>query len=145
MWQLSLAETILDRLLPGHPDRSIPSARDIGLAADVVAFMDSGQTSEELEKLNNASHNRFGKAMTDLDRNELGRLLDSESILLKKLSQQLGPHILKGYFRHPAVRFGLNLPSNAPFPHGVVLPDFDFDLLESVFERGTIFRICSNG
>lgn len=145
MWQLSLAETILDRLLPGHPERSMPSARDIGLAADIVAFMDSGQTSEELVKLNNASHNRYGKAVNVLDRQEVGQLLDFESILLKKLSQKLGPHVLKRYFRHPAVRSGLGLPSNAPFPNGVVLPDIDFDLLEAVFERGTIFRTCSNG
>lgn len=133
-------ELLLDTVLPGDEILGLPSARQAGVSSFLKNQGKLPLIIEYVDKLNSIAHIKYEKSWQSLD---VGIRLQCIEISLRadlKLANSAISQLLKGYYSSETVLVQLNAGSVPPFPSGNVLKDNNWDLLESVFERGPIYR-----
>ena len=113
---------MLDRMLPGDPDRGLPTFS--ALSPDLEIFLSKGLSAviAELEQ----------DSVADEEVNQtIKRLRAIDAVAAQTLLETA----LELYFTHPKVTSVLQQGRTTLFPHERSLASIDYDLLEPVFEH----------
>lgn len=133
-------ESLLDTLLPGDQTLGLPSAS----AAGVMSFLQSENKlslfDEYLVLLETVAQQKYHTSWHALDNLALLTCVELSSRSHWSLASQVLGQVLRGYYSARIVLNQLHAGAVPPFPQGNRLPENNWDLLESVFERGPIYR-----
>ena len=136
----STLASVLDEILPPRPDRRLPGAGGLGLAAyvesavralpDQRAFVALG-----LAELEETAQKRLGAPFARLSAEEKRGLLDGQGFVGLVMF-----HGYVGYYQDERVVAALGLEPRPPHPKGYEMPPNDLTLLDPVRRRGKIYR-----
>lgn len=129
-------------------DTLIPADSDLGMPGISETDFDLYMKQHRLESLCNdftrmvdqVCQEKYAMsfaAMTDPQRLEA---VNACKLVNVRLFSDTVAQLFKAYYSSPMVLAKIKSGSVPPFPHGNALPDDDWSLLESVYERGRIYR-----
>lgn len=141
--QQKMLGIVLDMIVPADPQRSKPSAADVGVL-DYLAerYPEILPTiAQELAELDAEANATFRREFLQLPResqdNVVNRLREANPRFLMALAFRA----VERYYLDNRVKAAIGLPSRAPFPDGfTVEPRINDALLEPVRKRGSIWR-----
>lgn len=137
---LSDLNLLLDAVLPGDETLGLPSASQAGVTSFLQSQGHLPLILEYLENLKVVARQKYQNSWDGLDMVIRLECIESSRRSHMKLANNAICQLLRGYYSSETVLVQLNAGSIPPFPTGNVLKDNDWDLLESVFERGQIYR-----
>ena len=133
-------EFLLDSLLPGSEAHGMPALSELDFAAYLEHCRGSGILETLVGILEQEAPIRHGRSFVLLGDQEKLSLLERIRKQHLRVFNELVTPAFQYYYHHPRVLQALGAGSTPPFPDGNSLPDGDFSLLETVYERGRIFR-----
>ena len=125
---------VLDALIPARQDGSVAAPSELGMIEYVVDKF--GDAASMLEQ-----------GMAGVNEFAAGRNAPLDTALLRDYDAEV-PGLLsgivfqlyQGYYQHPSVHEALGLEARPPYPKGYELEDGDLSLLDSVRNRGPLYR-----
>ena len=141
--QQMLLSAVLNRLIPATDD--FPGAGDLGIASyvDTVVgrFAELRRLfAEGLTHIALASQARQGQEFIALADDHKDAVLRQVETLHPTFFEALVQHTYSGYYSHPTVIRLLGLEARPPQPRGYHLEPLDLTLLDSVKQRGPLYR-----
>ena len=131
----TLLDAVLDAIVPASPDGALPSGSGVGFAHTLVTQSQGAWLSDGLAQLAlDAGADHF-VALGPEQRLEL--LKSRHFTFLNGVSKAL----MHCYYQDRRVMQAIGLEPRAPFPLGYHVEDGDWTLLESVYDRGPLYRI----
>jgi hypothetical protein len=115
-------DALLAAMFPGDPARGIPSFAALGLVAAALVDPELVQALADLSITETADVNEILRALRKSHHDATQTFIDAA---------------LTAYFTAPEVIRAVRNGPETLFPHGRVLPDIDYTLLEPVFERAS--------
>ena len=143
--RLATLGAVLDTLIPPCPERGLPGAGELGLAAAVAEEI--GRTPD-LAELTAAGLARVEKTagaaggFADLELDARSRLLHEDSATEPGFVRVLIAPTYIHYYEHPSVVEALGLEPRPPHPLGYPLEPGDLSLLDPVRQRPKLYRDC---
>lgn len=135
---------LLSMMIPGQKGQGLPSGGEID---SLTARLRAG----ELPEVESAAHrigeymaDKAGHGLTEMDSAEFATLLKAHRPALEADLRLVGSELLKEYYTDPAVQNAIGVSSRPPFPNGFSMPENNLELLEDVYNRGSIFRDISH-
>lgn len=140
---MSKEECVLDAalnfLIPAESAKNLPSGREIfdrtNFLANIPTWFNEGvlKVDEESQRIHSTDFSNLKLTQ------QQGLLKESQrkfSVLLNNLMIQL----IEQYYQSGTVLKGIGYGDRAPFPDGNDIPEGDLTLLESVYEKGRIYK-----
>jgi len=135
--------SIIDTLLPRDEALGMPSAAFI----DFYTYLkQNGLTAVSLEfiqMLDKVCEEKIGASFVNLNQIQKMKAINSCKLVDIRLFSEMVTHLLKAYYTAPGVLIKIRSGSVPPFPTGNYLDEDDWTILESVYERGQMFRDVS--
>lgn len=137
------AQTLLalsNLIIPSNLERGMPGAADVGIVSYV---QNEGHTSWVLDGLRSIveeSHKVHESEFSALTPAEQGSLIDGLRRKLIRFFINITNLVVECYYQHDDVLEAIGLEARTPFPDGYLVEEGDLTLLESVCERGNIYR-----
>ena len=136
-----ILNSILKMIIPPSDDGEMPCATDVDFVSylsneDLTSWMVDG-----LAKIENESNELYGCRYTKLQEFEQKKLIDILRTKLKIFFIDLTTHVINCYYQNDRVLKNIGIEHSPPFPAGFLIEEWDFNLLEPVFERGKIYRV----
>tara|TARA_B100000315_G_scaffold207017_1_gene201652 strand:+ start:800 stop:1264 length:465 start_codon:yes stop_codon:yes gene_type:complete len=132
--------TVLNLIIPASENGKMPSANDVGF----FTFMENENIEsfiqEVLIMIIDASNNNYNQEFSMLSADIQLRLIDRLRRKHVRLFTSLINHVFQCYYQNDDVLEGIGMEARPPFPKGYFVEEGDILLLESVFERGKIYR-----
>ena len=131
---------IIDSMLPGDPELGMPSASSVDFDAylvrhDLVDFAD-----EFITMLDKVCTDKFSLSFIDLDVEQRMKAINACKLVNVKLFSSFVDCLLRFYYTNNNVLNKISAGSVPPFPNGNLLKQDDWSILESVYERGKLYR-----
>ena len=118
-------ETILDRMFPGHPDKSLPVFSDLQLTPMVRQTYVLGEDIPDI----------WAKTEMPDDPNDINAILKNLGKENPAILRAFTETALKAYFSNPLVLAPLQNGHAVLFPNAKVLDEIDYDLLIPVIQK----------
>lgn len=131
---------MLNLIIPPSEDGKMPGAADVGFLAYMHDENLLSWIREGLINIMEESHNSYGREFVALSSVEQDQLLDGLRRRYFRFFGSLTNSVVQCYYLHDQVLKGIGLDVRPPFPQGYVVEEGDLCLLESVYERGKIYR-----
>lgn len=135
-----MLDLIIDTVLPGDHSLHLPPASKINFDGYVNSLGKQDLIGEFLNLTNQVCLDKFASNFSELsDVNRLKALDVCKSTNIR-LFVEFITNLFKAYYTNPKVLQAIHSGSIPPFPSGNTLENDDWGILESVFERGIIYR-----
>ena len=118
-------ETILDRMFPGHLDKSLPMFSDLQLTSMVRQTYVVGEDIPDI----------WAKTKIPDESNDINEILKNLRKENPAILRAFTETALKAYFSNPLVLAPLQNGHVVLFPNAKVLDEIDYDLLIPVIEK----------
>ena len=135
-----LLDTLADLMIPNDFDRNLPSGSSVDLEAILSTENMSDDAIKSAEQFSDLFSEKLNKSLDQLTMTEFEDLCRSSRAQVDPILKIVGPLLLKAYYTDPRVQVGLGIGSAPPFPTGISVEAGNLELLESVFNRGSIYR-----
>ena len=135
-----LLDTLADLMIPNDFDRNLPSGSSVDLEAILSTENMSDDAIKSAEQFSDLVSEKLNKSLDQLTMTEFEDLCRSSRAQVDPILKIVGPLLLKAYYTDPRVQVGLGIGSAPPFPTGISVEAGNLELLESVFNRGSIYR-----
>ena len=135
-----LLDTLADLMIPNDFDRNLPSGSSVDLEAILSTENMSDDAIKSAEQFSDLVSEKLNKSLDQLTMTEFEDLCRSSRAQVDPILKIVGPLLLKAYYTDPRVQVGLGIGSAPPFPSGISVEAGNLELLESVFNRGSIYR-----
>lgn len=135
-----ILNSILKMIIPPSNDGEMPCATDVDFVAyltceDLTSWIVDGLTKIEYE-----SKKQYGCGFLKLKEFEKKQLIDILRTKFKEFFSNLTTHVINCYYQNDKVLKNIGIEHSPPFPGGFFIEEWDYNLLEPVFERGKIYR-----
>jgi hypothetical protein len=131
---------IVDSLLPGDPDHSLPPAS----GTDFIRYLDrhslQALAADFIEMLDKMCMDKFALAFDKMDPEQQLKAINACKVVNVRLFSGFVTHLLKAYYTCPIVLERIGAGSFPPFPQGNMMDHDDWTVLEPVYERGKCYR-----
>ena len=137
-----ILDIVLDQMIPEDSTRHKPSAADVGVYEYIAernpsSFVEIARQLDELDNHASSSHNKgYAELSRELQDDALSVFRERDPRFLLNLALQA----VECYYLDSRVMASIGLPSRAPYPDGYTVHRGDLTLLDSVRERGQIWR-----
>ena len=135
-----LLGTLTDLMIPNDFDRNLPSGSCVDLETILRTENKSDDAIKSAEQFSDLVSEKLNKSLDQLSLMEFEELCRSSRAQVDPILKVVGPLLLKAYYTDPRVQVCLGIGSAPPFPLGKSVEAGNFELLESVFNRGSIYR-----
>ena len=135
-----LLDTLADLMIPNDFGRNLPSGSSVDLEAILLNENMSDDAIKSAEQFSDLVSEKLNKSLDQLTMTEFEELCRSSRAQVDPILKIVGPLLLKAYYTDPRVQVGLGIGSAPPFPSGISVEAGNLELLESVFNRGSIYR-----
>lgn len=135
-----LLDTLADLMIPNDFGRNLPSGSSVDLEAILLNENMSDDAIKSAEQFSDLVSEKLNKSLDQLTMTEFEELCRSSRAQVDPILKLVGPLLLKAYYTDPRVQVGLGIGSAPPFPSGISVEAGNLELLESVFNRGSIYR-----
>ena len=135
-----LLDTLADLMIPNDFNRNLPSGSSVDLEAILLTENMSDDAIKSAEQFSDLVSEKLNKSLDQLTMTEFEDLCRSSRAQVDPILKIVGPLLLKAYYTDPRVQVGLGIGSAPPFPTGISVEAGNLELLESVFNRGSIYR-----
>ena len=135
-----MVNLIIDVILPGDLSLNMPAASQINFSSYIHTYGKQGLMDEFVNLTNQVCLNKFAvnfSELSDLDRLKAIEWSKDANI---RLFMDFITNLFRAYYTNPRVLEAIHSGSTPPFPVGNLLENDDWEILEPVFERGTIYR-----
>lgn len=136
-WNLNF---ILNMIIPVSEDGKLPSAADVNFESYIEKNNISFWISQGLQIIDDEAKDKYGSAFSILSSTEKYSLIESLKRKLFRFFGDVTTQIVCCYYQDDRVLNAIGLEARAPFPIGFFPKDGDFTLLESVYDRGKLYR-----
>jgi hypothetical protein len=130
---------LLNLMIPADPIRGLPGGAEVFQEPDDVLLLEERAliASDQIAEVVGAS---TGKPIAEMSPTDFGQFVKDHRHLVEPSMRVVGSTLLKRYYTHSSVQDAVGGVSRAPFPVGFRMPENNLDLLEVVYNRGTIYR-----
>lgn len=131
---------IVDAVLPGDSDRSLPSASGTDFRRYLVRHSLQTLAADFVEMLDKLCVEKFDLEFEKMDEDQRLKAINACKVVNVRLFSGFVTHVLKAYYTCPIVLERIGAGSIPPFPQGNVMDHDDWTVLEPVYERGKCYR-----
>jgi len=131
---------LLNLIIPPSEDGKMPSAADVGFFAYMHSENIVPWIREGLLSIVEESYTKYGQEFSVLSASEQTQLIDRLRRILSRFFSRLTTQVMQCYYQHDHVLEAIGLGARPPFPQGYRVEEGDLTLLESVYERGKLYR-----
>jgi hypothetical protein len=134
---------LVDLMIPADRERGLPSGSEVDISRVLPAHLeveDLEMLAEQFEALI-SSH---GHGLLELTDGTFHEFIQKNRPKIDPILREIGKYLLMSYYTDSLVRDVIGVGARPPFPAGYPVHEGDLSLLESVFERGPIFRKVDN-
>lgn len=132
-----LLAVLLDILIPPSVDGRFPSAANVGLFPTPEPWLSQG-----LHDIEASAQEHLQSPFLLLTREQQEDLVDKLRRKMVRFFSDLGKRVVQGYYQDERVVIAMGGEARPPFPIGYFVTDGDLTFLETVYERGPIYRKC---
>lgn len=132
--------TVLSLIIPANEDYEMPSASDVRFFHYMENVNIESFIQEVLITIIDESRNNYGKEFLTLSFDEQLQLINVLKRNHLRLFNSLINHVFQCYYQNDSVLEAIGVEARPPFPNGYFVEEGDFLLLESVYNRGKIYR-----
>lgn len=127
-------------MIPSDDSRNLPN----GSQVKVTKFLEIDGVYDEmslsLREFSQYVESVMGWNLEELTQDQFEILTKKHRKAIDPLLKIIGPSLLKAYYTDPVVQIQIGVGNKPPFPEGRAVHAGDIELLEPVFNRGSIFR-----
>ena len=131
---------VLDTIIPGDIDLKMPPASSLDFENYITSHGIRTEVLDYLNEVSRISLDKYTRDFTQLDEDERTSVLNETKIRNLRLFTQFLAHCLRAYYSNAVVLNSLRVGSVPPFPRGNIIESDNWDLLEPVYERGSVYR-----
>ena len=134
---------LLDLMIPADRERGLPSGSEVDISRVLPAHLkveDLGRLAQQVNLLASSQD----RNLLDLTDGTFHELILKNRSKIDPILREIGKYLLMSYYTDSLVRDVIGVGARPPFPAGYPVHKGDLSLLESVFERGPIFRKVDN-
>ena len=131
---------LLNLIIPPSEDGKMPGASDIGFLAYIHNENHFLWIREGLLGIVEESYSKYGQGFSALSSSEQTQLIGTLRRRFFRFFNRLSFQVIQCYYQNDRVLEAIGLPIRPPFPLGYFVEEGDITLLESVYERGKIYR-----
>ena len=131
---------LLSLMIPGDNNRGLPSGAQLG---NFVLSIQNGSRPELTaagEEIAEAIRNLAGTDIGEMEPSDFATFVKSHRPSIDAALRLIGNELLKNYYTDSRVQDAVGASSRAPFPTGMTMPENNLELLEDVYNRGSIYR-----
>ena len=131
---------LLELMIPADSIRGLPSGAQLG---NFVQDLQSGNRPELTaagEEITQSIRSLTGQDIGVMEPSDFSTFVKSHRHAIGAALRLIGNELLKNYYTDPRVQDVVGGSSQAPFPNGVSMPENNLELLEDVYNRGSIYR-----
>ena len=137
---MTMFPAIINTMLPGDVSLGMPAASEAGVQSyfeqhDLAALVD-----DFTQLLGGVALVKCGQAFMSLDAAARLQAINACKLANVRLFSTFLTQVLRAYYTAPEVLRLIGAGSLPPFPSGNELAQDDWSMLESVFERGKVYR-----
>ena len=132
--------TVLNLIIPANEDDKMTSANDVGFFSYMENVNIESFIQELLNTIIDESHNNYGQEFFALSSDEQLQLINVLKRKHLRLFNSLTNHVFQCYYQNDNVLEAIGVEAQPPFPNGYFVEEGDILLLESVYNRGKIYR-----
>lgn len=138
-----MISVLCDTILPGDEGLGLPSGATIDIDDYILHADIDAQVKEYGQLLDELSHEKFDEGFVSLGVGLRLEIVELSKRKNNRLSNLIIIHCMKAYYTDTNVLKRLPAGAVPPFPAGNSLEDDDWSLLETVYERGRVYRVVS--
>ena len=131
---------VLDTFIPGDTALGMPSASELDFDSYQLKYQIKEMVNEFLEMLAKLSMDKYGREFAELSEEQRLAAVNACKATNIRLFVAFLTSCFQAYYSHKTVLNCLSAGSVPPFPAGNVITSDSWSLLESVYERGPIYR-----
>ena len=131
---------LANMIVPPNKERGLPGAADVGIVEYVQSEGHTSWVCDGLRTIAEESHKSADRGFSSLTTSEQASLIDGLRRKLTRYFINLTNLVVECYYQHDDVLKAIGLEARTPFPDGYLVEEGDLSLLESVYERGKIYR-----
>lgn len=131
---------IINTMLPGDAVLGMPSATSIDFDVYLKQHGLIDLSIDFIQMLDKVCEEKNGCAFAFLDEIQKLQAINACKLVDVRLFTTMVSHLIKAYYTAPSVLMKIRSGSVPPFPGGNSLEEDDWSILESVYERGQIYR-----
>jgi hypothetical protein len=131
-------------MIPSDQMRQLPSGSEI---EELMIRINAGQLSNVVqasERVVSQIENLTTTKIEDLTPTQFEAFVRTHRATVDTDVRLIGDELMRSYYTDPRVQDAIGGSSRAPFPAGFRMPENNLDLLEEVFNRGSIYREVPN-
>jgi hypothetical protein len=133
-------KTVIDAMLPGDSVLGMPCASAIDFEIYLKQHNLNQLSLDFIQMLDKVCEEKRGMVFVDLDEVQKIQAIDACKLVDVRVFSAMVGHLLKAYYTAPGVLMKIKSGSVPPFPNGNSIEDDDWSILETVYERGQVFR-----
>jgi hypothetical protein len=133
-------DLLLDMIIPASLDGQMPSASEINIYEVLCAENMVPWLHEGLKCIVDEAQQKAGQSVSVLGGSLHIDVVERVRRKHPRYFATLANIIIQCYYQDPRVIKAIGLEVRPPFPRGYLLEEGDFCLLETVYERGPIYR-----
>ena len=131
---------VLDTFLPGDPDLGMPQASSLDFAHYMSMCDIKSDVQDYVSELSSIAKDKYGLSFEELDETQRLAVVNTSKIKNVRLFTLFLTHSMRAYYSNRVVLNRLNVGSVPPFPTGNAIDSDNWEILESVYERGITYR-----
>lgn len=135
---------VIDTILPGDATLGLPPASETYFDKYVKTYSKYNLLEQFLGLLQRVSKDRFENTFEELSSADQLNAINACKNVDVRLFADFVTNLFRAYYSDYRVLQIIGSGSIPPFPEGNVLEGDDWDILESVYERGKIYRPVKN-
>lgn len=137
---MELLSIFCDTILPGDKSLRLPSAADLDVKSRFLQIGKERELTDYFNLIEEIAIEEFGLEFAKLEASQRLKIVEKSKRKNIRLATAVIVECIKVYYTSSQVL--KNIPAGAipPFPEGNQLDDDDWSLLDSVYERGPIYR-----
>jgi len=132
--------TLLSLIIPANEDYKMPSANDVEFYSYMENINIESFIQEVLITIIDESHNNYSREFSTLSTDEQLQLVNVLKRKHLRLFTSLTNHVFQCYYQNNNVLEAIGVEPRPPFPKGYFVKEGELLLLESVYNRGKIYR-----
>lgn len=135
-----MIDSILETIIPTDVELQMPSAAAIGFDAYSARYGIEDLVTRYQALVETLAQEKKGMAFIQLTEEERLAIINACRTTDIRLFSAFLTHVFRAYYTHQGVLDRIGSGSTPPFPDGNSIEQDDWSILESVYERGQIFR-----
>ena len=135
-------DIVLNLIIPPSEDGRLPGAAEYDVWGYIctVAGGLSQTIRDELDRLDQHAHKKFGKALIVLENSIAQSVVDELRLVEPDFLADLARHTVSFYYQQDRVLEAIGLQARAPHPEGFEVVSGDLSLLDPVRRRASLYR-----